>query len=181
MPSSYLSDVGRGLEVSAKPELMKLLAALSVGANGPILAGQQLDLYRTYGANCKEAPLLPLMALPGFGPLALANDPGGALLKFKSFCCSQFGQRKRFRIVFVEGLRDSGYRRVRASFSDKVAEDYTSHASRKGQRDVYVGIQAGDIILLLGVDDDWSFVRSYHHAMPHDGWVPTAYICTKPI
>ena len=81
MPSSYLSDVGGGLEVSAKPELMKFLAALSVCANGILLAGHQLDLYRTYGANCKEAPLLPLVVLPGFGPLALADDPGGALLK----------------------------------------------------------------------------------------------------
>ena len=167
--------------MSAKLELMKLLAALSVGANGLLLAGQQLDLYRTYGANCKEAPLLPLIVLPVFGPPALANDPGGALLKFKSFCCSQFGQRKRFRIVFVEGLQDSGYRRVRATFSDKIAEDYTSHASRKGQSDVYVWIQSGEIIVLLGVDDDWSVVRSYHHTMPHNGWVPTVYICKTPI
>ena len=150
------------------------------GEFGMLMAGRRLDLYRTYAANCKDTPALPLIVLPGFGPSALELDVPSAMTNFKHFVRSQFGQRKRFCFVFATSL-DSRYRRVRATFSDKVAEDYTSHASRKGQRDVYVGIQAGEIILLLGVDDDWSFVRSYHHAMPHNGWVPTAYICTKPI
>ena len=168
-------------KVTDKADLRKLLAAISVGADGLLLAGQQLDLYRTYEANCKDAPALPLMVLPGFGPSALARGPDGALLGFNHFCCSQFGQRNCFRFIFFDALRDSGYRLVRATFCSAAAADYTSHARANGQHDRYAAIRAGDIVDLLCVDGDWSFVRSYYHAVPHVGWVPTAYLGAQPI
>ena len=110
--------------------------------------------------------------LPGFGPSALVRDPDGALLKFKSFCCSQFGQRNCASFIFFDVLRDSGCRLVRATCCSAAASYYTSHARANGQHDRYAAIHAGDIVDLLCADGDWSFVRSYYHAVPHNGWPP---------
>ena len=170
-------------KVSDRAELLAQLSALSNGvARGQhvvMLGGRPLDVYRTYGANCKDAPSLHHMVLPGFDQLVLERDAGTAVANFKQFVRSQYGQRKLFVFVFTSEVQDTGYRRVRANFGSKLAAAYTSHAAAQGQDDVYIAVHAGDIVQDIKHEDGWVLVRTA--ARPRCGWVPLAYLAAVPL
>ena len=170
-------------KVSDRAELLAQLSALSNGvARGHhvvMLGGRPLDVYMTYGANCKDAPSLHHMVLPGFDQLVLERDAGTAVANFKQFVRSQYGQRKLFVFVFTSEVQDTGYRRVRANFGSKLAAAYTSHAAAQGQDDVYIAVHAGDIVQEIKHEDGWALVRTA--ARPRCGWVPLAYLAAVPL
>ena len=168
--------------VTDRSELSVVLASMvsAGGEFGMLMAGRRLDLYRTYAANCKDTPALPLIVLPGFGPSALELDVPSAMANFKHFVRSQFGQRKRFCFVFDTSL-DSRYRRVRATFGRQLAGEYTAHARSEGRQDVYIAIHDGEVVTLVHVDADWALVRTCTTGGGVTGWVPSAYLATIPL
>ena len=172
--------------VADRSELCDLLSSISLdriggGPPGMLLAGRPLDVYRTYGANCKDSPALPLMVLPGFDHAALNMDADYALASFKRFARSQFGQRRRFCFVYRDGTLDSGYRRVRATFGITAATEYTAYAAAHNQHDTYIPVHANDIVSVLRVDGVWTLVKSFTLAVPGTGWCPSAYLDVRPV
>lgn len=170
--------------VSDRAELDTVLSKISLGrAGGDVVAradGRCIDLYRTCAANCKDAPSLPLMVLPGFDQAALEMHAACAVARFKQFARGQFGQRRWFCFVFRNNTFESGFRRVRATFGRQAATAYTTHAAKHGQQDVYTAVDAGEIVALLHVDDCWALVTSYAGG-PTTGWVPSAYLSVRPV
>ena len=158
--------------VSDHTELCASLAALSLDRVGDtvwiLLVGRRLDVQRTYSANCKD------LVIPGFGQDAMSLDCDSALVRFRHFVRSQFGQRGRFCFVFHQVVREYGYKRVRATFGCAVAAEYTAHAATRGQHDLYIAINAGDMVDVLRTDGDWALVKTC--GVPAIGWVPSAYI-----
>ena len=126
-----------------------LAEVLVDGSAGLAWKGEKLDALRTYCANCKDAPALPLVVLPGFSKAALEKYPSFALVRFNHFARSQFGQRRHLCVQFQPAEEDSGYPRLWATFGDKVAKDYTLHAKKLRQNDLYVGVTAGYTIKAL--------------------------------
>ena len=170
--------------VTDRSELSVVLSSIvpdrAGGEFGMLLAGRLLDLYRTYAANCKDTPALPLIVLPGFGPSALELDALSAMTNFKHFVRSQYGQRKGFCFVFDTSL-DSRYRRVRATFGRRLAGEYTAHAASEGRHDVYIAIHDGEVVTLVHVDADWALVKTCTADGGVTGWVPSAYLATIPL
>ena len=158
--------------VSDHAELCAILAALSLDRVGDtvwiLLVGRRLDVQRTYSANCKD------LVIPGFGQDAMSLDCDSALVRFRHFVRSQFGQRGRFCFVFHQVVREYGYKRVRATFGCDIAAEYTAHAATRGQHDLYIAINAGDMVDVLRTDGDWALVKTC--GVPAIGWVPSAYI-----
>ena len=139
-------------------------------------AGRALDLFRTYAANCKDAPALSLMVLPGFAPEALVRDATAALKSFKHFAMSVFGQRGRFSYRFRQvDIAASGCMRVRATFGKEDAQAYTDSAAAQGQDDLYVSVDAGEVVSLLCCEDAWTLVAT-HGMDAARGWVPSQYL-----
>ena len=157
------------------------MAALGVTGHGLQLAGRRLDIYRTYGMNCKEPPALPLMVIPGFGPQALALDCDAALVRCKHFVRSQFGQWGRFCFVFHDSARESCYRSVRATFGAIAASEYTAHSAAQGRHDNYIAVQEGDIVAMLQVSEGWALVKSFALHGTTAGWVPAEYLSAVPV
>ena len=160
--------------------LSSMVSDSAGGEFGILMAGRRLDLYRTYAANCKDTPALPLIVLPGFGPSALELDAPSAMTNFKHFVRSQFGQRKRFCFVFDTSL-DSKYRLVRATFGCQLAGEYTAHARSEGRQDVYIAIHDGEVVTLVHVGADWALVRTCTTDSGVTDWVPSAYLATIPL
>ena len=144
-----------------------------------MLDGKPLDVYRTYGANCKDAPALPHMVLPGFDQLALDRNADIAMTRFKQFVRSQYGQRKCFVFMFSGEAREYVYKRVRATFGCAQAAEYTSYAAAHGQYDTYIGVHAGDIVKEVDHEDGWAMIHS--DVWPYRGWVPLAFLTAEPL
>ena len=60
-----------------------------------------IDILETYCANCKDSPSKEVAIVPGFGNVAIRNDPVAALNRFVNFCKSQHGQRMKDGLPFT--------------------------------------------------------------------------------
>jgi hypothetical protein len=118
---------------------------------------------RTYVANVHDPPALALVILPGFGSKATAHDMKH---NFIHFAQSQFGQRKCFTTYFQEMPVFCA-----RGFHDAV--EYTEHAERLGQHDVYINVTEGERVNILELEGPWALLALVDARIA--GWTPTGW------